>query len=521
MITRSIRFGKKSLLLALGLALLPGVSRAVSLTSADIQAALPNLKGIAEQAMKDSGVPGLAIAVVHNDKVIFLEGFGVRKVDEPAKVDADTVFQLASVSKPITSTLIAMLVSEGKLSWDDPIIKHNPTFRLKDDYVTKHVTFRDLLSHRSGLPDHAGDSLEDLGFDRAAVLAKLKSYDLDNHFRSEYAYTNFGITEAAVAAAATTGVPWDDLIAEKLFKPLGMNNTSAKFSAFRDAENRAYTHVPVNDKLVADGKWAAKYTRDPDAQSPAGGISSTARDMAQWMRLQLAEGNFNGQSMIKVEAISETHKPQILTSYDPTTGKAGFYGLCWNVATDVDGHIFWKHSGEFMLGARSVVSLCPEENLGIVVLANAAPSGLPEGIEMSFYNLVFRKKLSRDWIAFANEKLQEMTNEQLAGDGTDYAKAPADKKAAQALTTYEGTYKNDFYGPLTISSQDGKLVAKLGPKGVILPLEHYTDNTYYCQTEGEMMSGTSGVTFAGIKKGKASTVTINFLNKEGLGEFRR
>lgn len=491
------------------------------LTAREIESTLPELKEIAIKALKDSGVPGMAIAVVHDDKVIFLEGFGVRKVGDTAPVDGDTIFQLASVSKPMTSTLIARLVSEGKLRWDDPVVKYDPNFKLKDDYVTQWVTFRDLLSHRSGLPDHAGDLLEDLGYDRNTILSRLKSYELDNKFRSEYAYTNFGMTEAAVAAAMAVGMSYEDLIAEQLFRPLGMTRTSAKFADYQKSENHAENHVPTNAKLIADGKWEAKYTRDPDAQSPAGGISSSAKDMAQWMRLQLSEGNFEGQSVIKVEDLAETHKPQMLTSYDPLTGKSGFYGLCWNVAIDNDGRVFWKHSGEFMFGARTVVSLCPEEKLGIVVLVNAAPNGLPEGIEMSFYNLVFRKKLSRDWIAFANEKLQEMTNDQLKGDGTDYSKPAADQQPAQPLSAYVGKYNSDFYGPLEVTEKEGRLTATLGPKNVALALSHYTGNTFYCETAGESMSGTSGVIFGALKKGKAGTVTVNFLNKEGLGEFRR
>lgn len=487
----------------------------------EVDAVLPKLRALVEASLKDSGVPGLALAVVHHDRVVLVEGFGVCKVGAPEKVDGDTIFQLASVSKPMTSTVIARLVGEGKLSWDDPVVKFDPAFQLKDAFVTTHVTFRDLLSHRSGLPDHAGDLLEDLGFRREAVLARLRNYDLGNRFRAAYAYTNFGVTEAAVAAAATTGKKWDDLIAEQLFKPLGMSRTSARFEDFRNAKNRVANHVPDNEKLIATGKWVAKYVRDPDAQSPAGGVSSTARDVAQWMRLQLAQGRFEGEELIKPEALAETHKPQILTSYDDATGKAGFYGLCWIVSTDDGGRVFWKHSGEFQLGARSVVSLCPAEGLGIVVLANAAPSGLPEGIELSFYDLLFRKKLSRDWVNFANGKFQEMTNESLMGDGVEYEKPLADAKPSRSVAAYEGTYQNDLYGPLKIEIRSGDLVANLGPGGMPSPLKHYTADTFYCETQGEMMSGRRGVVFSDFVKGKANTVTLNFLNKEGLGTFQR
>lgn len=496
-------------------------ARGEPLSDEDVEAVLPKIRALVESSMKDSGVPGVALAVVHNDRVVMVEGFGICKVGELAKVDGDTIFQLASVSKPMTSTVIARLVGEGKLSWDDPVVKCDPAFQLKDAYVTTHVTFRDLLSHRSGLPDHAGDLLEDLGYSREIVLARLRNFDLGNRFRAAYAYTNFGVTEAAVAAAATTGKKWDELIGEELFKPLGMSRTSARFEDFRNAKNRVSGHVPDNEKLIADGKWVAKYVRDPDAQSPAGGVSSTARDVAQWIRLQLAQGRFEGEALIKPEALAETHKPQILTSYDDATGKAGFYGLCWIISTDDGGRVFWKHSGEFQLGARSVVSLCPAEGLGIVVLANAAPSGLPEGIELSFYDLLFRKKLTRDWVSFANGKFQEMTNEQLMGDGVEYEKAPADAKPARSVAAYEGTYLNDVYGPLQIEIRSGDLVATFGSTGAKFPLKHYSGDLFYGETQGEMMSGRSGVDFNNFVKGKANMVTLNFLNREGMGTFQR
>ncbi len=492
-----------------------------TISDEEVEAVLPKIRALVEASMKDSGVPGVSLAVVHHDRVVMVEGFGICKVGAPEKVDGDTIFQLASVSKPMTSTLIARLVSEGKLSWDDPVVKYDPGFQLRDAYVTTHVTFRDLLSHRSGLPDHAGDLLEDLGYSREAVLARLRSYELGNRFRAAYAYTNFGVTEAAVAAAATMGKKWEDLIAEQLFKPLGMSRTSARFEDFRNAKNRVSGHVPDNEKLIADGKWVPRYVRDPDAQSPAGGVSSSARDVAQWMRLQLGQGRFEGEELIKPEALAETHKPQMLMSYDDATGKAGFYGLCWIASTDDGGRVFWKHSGEFQLGARSVVSLCPAEGLGIVVLANAAPSGLPEGIELSFYDLLFRKKLSRDWVTFANGKFQEMTNESLMGDGVEYEKPPADAKPSRSVAAYEGIYQNDLYGPLKIEIRSGDLVATLGPSGEKIPLKHYSGDLFYCETTGEMMSGRSGVDFNDFVKGKANMVTLNFLNKEGLGTFQR
>ena len=234
------------------------------------------------------------------------KGFSVRKAGENQPVDADTVFQLASLSKPIASTIVAGVVGDKVVSWDDPIIKHDSGFQMDNPYVTQEVTLRDMFSHRSGLPDHAGDLLEDLGFDRATTLYRLRYLPTYDNFRSVYAYTNFGLTEGAVAAATASGKAWEDLAEQRLYQRLGMNHTSSQFADYKSASNRALLHVEEN------GKWVAKYTRDPDTESPAGGVSSTVRDLAKWMRLQLGNGVYAGEQVIDADALAETHRPQII-----------------------------------------------------------------------------------------------------------------------------------------------------------------------------------------------------------------
>jgi CubicO group peptidase (beta-lactamase class C family) len=349
------------------IALAAEAAEASAVTEEKLNAAIPEMEKLAEQAIENTGIPGMAIAVVYKDHVFYLKGFGVREVGKPEPVDPDTTFQLASVSKPIASTVVAALVGEKVVSWDDPIIKHDPGFQMYDSWVTHEITLRDMFAHRSGLPDHAGHRLEDLGFDRTAILFRLRYQKPDTSFRSHYAYTNFGFTEAATAAAKAAGKSWEDLSAEKLYQPLGMKNTSSRYADFAGAENRARGHVLV------DGKWVAKYTRDPDAQSPAGGVSSTVRDMAQWTRLQLSNGKLNDKQIVDAEALAETHRPQILrqTPKDSSVDRVAFYGLGWNVDYDDEGRVRLNHSDGFNLGAATVVSLCPSEELGIVVLTNA------------------------------------------------------------------------------------------------------------------------------------------------------
>ena len=258
-------------------------------TKEKVAAALPKLKEFTQQIIDKKLVPGLSIAIVHGDEVVLLDAFGVRQVDKPEPVDVDTVFQLASVSKPLASTVVAALVSDGKVSWDSRIRDIDPGFALYDELATATVTIRDLFAHRSGLSGNVGNDIEELGFSQGEILRRLRLAKPAYSFRNGYAYSNFGLTEAGVAAARFSGRSWEEAAEEKLYQPLGMNSTSSRYRDFMSRANRAALHVPI------DGKWASFTRRNADAQSPAGGASSNARDVAQWLRLLLANGQYGGR----------------------------------------------------------------------------------------------------------------------------------------------------------------------------------------------------------------------------------
>ena len=336
-----------------------------------VRTAVDKLERLAADTLKQTGVPGIAIAVVHRDQVLLCRGFGVREAGKPEPIDADTVFQLASVSKPMSSTILAALVGEGRIDWDDRVIDHDPGFRMYLPFVTREVRLRDFLCHRSGLPDHAGDLLEDLGFSREQILFQLRYQPPDSSFRAGYAYTNFGYSEAAYASAKGVGMPWEEVAQRWLFTPLGMKSTSYRFADYERAANKALLHVQI------DGKWTAKFTRQPDAQTPAGGASSTLNDLVRWLKLQLNQGSVDGRQLIARDVLRETHTPQIVTSFAPEEGRLVSYGLGWNVSVERGGRVFWKHSGGFALGMRTEVALLPSEQLAIAVLSNAGPTGIP------------------------------------------------------------------------------------------------------------------------------------------------
>src|SRR5262245_1103807 len=294
-----------------------------SVTPDKVKAALPELEKFVQQAMQMTGVPGVSIALVHQDKVVYLKGFGVREVGKTDPVSAETVFQLASASKPIASTVVAAVVSEGLVSWDSRVSQLDPAFQLYEPYATSQVTIRDLFNHRSGLPGEAGNELEKIiGYSRDEILHRLRFLPPASSFRSAYSYSNFGLTAGAVAAVKPTGKSWEDVSKEKLYDSLGMTQTSSRHADFLKETNRSTLHIKVDGGTSPSGeKWTAKLMRQPDAQSPAGGVSTTARDLAQWVRLQLGHGKHDGKQLIKPEAIAETHVPlNYLGSIPDNTG---------------------------------------------------------------------------------------------------------------------------------------------------------------------------------------------------------
>ncbi|MCB5180425.1 serine hydrolase [Streptomyces antimicrobicus] len=472
-----------------------------------LRTALDRLDGYVLDGMKRTGVPGVAVAVVHRDKVVHVKGFGVRQAGRPEKVDPDTVFQVASLSKPLASTVVAGALDRPE-DWD----RHRdlPGFALKDPWVSSHVTTADLFAHRSGLPDHAGDLLEDLGYDQAYILDRLRLEPL-TPFRDSYAYTNFGLTAAAESVARAKGTSWAELSEAELFGPAGMTRTGTTYEDFTRRPDRAVLHVKA-----ADGSWKPSPGRDPDAQAPAGGASSTVNDLARWMRLQLGEGVLDGKRVIAAAPLERTHVPAVVSQPPATaTARTGFYGLGWNVSYDDAGRLRLSHSGAFALGANTNVTLLPLEELGIVVLTNAAPVGLADAIALDFFDTAEHGRPTADWLDLAASLYAQQ--EQAERSPTDYAHPPAGARPARADDAYTGTYTNPYYGRLTVArGPSGGLTLSLGPKPMTFPLTHYDGDTFSFETAGENAVGRTGVVF-----GRDGTVRVEYLDTDGLGTFTR
>lgn len=508
---RQLKFG----LVAPLIALMPAKAWSQEISPDKLAAAISSLEDLAQVAVDGGGVPALSIGVVHNDKVVYLKAFGLREAGKPDRADTATVFQIASLSKPVSSTVVAALVSDGLVSWNARIADLDPAFALSDPYPTRELTVRDLFSHRSGLPGTAGDDLEDIGYDRAEILNRLRLVSPSSSFRAGYSYSNFGLTEGAVAAAKQTGKPWEEVAEEKLYRPLGMSSTSSRHDDFIKHANRAALHVKL------DGKWVAKVERDPDAQAPAGGVSSTARDLSEWMRLELGNGVYAGNTLISEEAIAQTHVPLMTRGKNPVTGANSFYGLGWNVEFGRHG-LTWGHAGAFSVGARSLVTLYPDSGLGMVVLANAFPTGVPEGLSDSFADMVFDGKVGKDWIAAWDAAYSGLFGPAVAAAKATYAKAPAQATPQLANQAYLGRYANSFVGDANVVDVSGGLVLQVGPGGArSYPLQHFDRDIFLAFTSPEMPEMPSAVRFEVGPDGKSSAVVIESLDGNGLGRLTR
>lgn len=490
----------------------PSQSVALGIPKGQIDAAVAKLDDFAAALMKRSGVPGMAVVVVRDGKVIYLKGFGVRKVGETAPIDGDTVFQLASLSKSISASVVAHQVAAGVVGWDTPVSQHLPYFSLKDPWIGRHATIGDLFSHRSGLPDHAGDDLEDLGYDRRQVLERLKLLPL-TAFRISYHYTNFGLTAAAEAVAVAAGKSWEDLADEVLYKPLGMASTSSRFADYMARADRAIPHVRGKDGFVA------LYQRDPDAQAPAGGVSSSARDMGHWLAFMLGNGTYEGREIVPAALLPAVAAQVVSTPAATASARPGFYGYGFDVSVAPSARMVVSHSGAFLLGAGTTFAMLPSEKLGIAVLTNAQPVGAAEALSMQFMDLVQFGSLTRDWFAAYNGLMAPLFKPEgsLVGET-----APADSAPAQKLSAYAGTYANAYFGKAVVKVEKDHLTLALGPKPQVVALTHWSGDsfTYVPSGENAPTGSIAKVTFA--HKGRhANGMTVDILNENGLGTFTR
>lgn len=489
----------------------PRVDALAHVTDATVAAAVADIDASVKAAMDATGTPGVAVAVVHGGETVFARGYGVRNLDTGEPVDEDTVFAMASVSKSVGATVIARAIDEGVVTWDTPVQENLPSFALSDPWVSANLTIGDLYAHRSGLFEHAGDELEEIGYDRAAVLERLRLVPLEG-FRRTYAYGNFDITAAAESVAAAAGEDWADLSERLLYAPLGMTSTSSRFADLEARENRALGHQRV------DGVWVVSpEQRRPDAQSPAGGVSSSVTDMARWMTMVLAAGA-GDDAFVSREALLPAVTPQIMTGRDPSVStmsqRAGFYGYGFNVTTTAGGLVDVNHSGAFRLGTGTTVKMLPAADLGIVVLSDGEANGVAEGIAGRFADIAQYGAQRQDWLGLYTGIFADMAAPLGTLAGKD---RPADATPPAALDRYAGVYRNDYFGDATVSVVDGALQLALGPTGR-WTLSPWDGDVFTFAPTGE--NATEG-TVSQATFGSDGSLVLEYFDQHRMGTFRR
>lgn len=420
-----------------------------------------------EQARRDWDVPGIAVAVVKDDKVVFVQGSGVRTQGQPGAVDADTVFQLASVTKVFTAAALGTLVDEGKLDWDDPVLGHLPGFAMADPYATLHTSARDLLAHRSGLPAFGGELLNELGYTRSEVLRRLQSVKPGGSFREKAGYSNLGYALAGTLAGQADDSSWEAVVRSRLLGPLGMRRTQVVAADLNRDPNAASPHLSRPAGLTP------VTTRESDgAFAPAGAMSSSANDMALWMRMLLAGGRLEGKRVLQAETVQELFRPAMASSpgfaeAPPIGAETGFdYALGWNIYHYNGRKIVEK--GGALAGVRAVVTLVPSEHLGVVVLANLNLTLLPE---------VIRARVLEDYLGPSGHDLPAEFRTQRDALAQLVAAVDAPPKRPlgplpRPLDAYVGVYENDLYGRLAVVREGEGLAVKGGPACYRGSLQH-------------------------------------------------
>jgi CubicO group peptidase (beta-lactamase class C family) len=324
-------------------------------------APLTGLDAWIEQEMQRWQIPGLAVAVVKDDSVVYARGFGVRRLGEPEPVDEHTLFGVASTTKAMTAAALALLVDEGRVSWDNPVVRHLPGFALSDPWVTRQVTIRDLLTHQVGVGRITGNRLRYLpNRSREEVIYRMRFHAFERPFRSGYVYSNVMYMVAGEVIPAVTGQSWDEFVQQRLFRPLGMTRSSTSFTAIADGENAAWPHQEI------DGRVQPIPRRNFDVVGPAASVNTSVREMAQWIRLQLGEpGVYGGERLISEAAMREMYRPQVALGGNPLEGSSfAAYGLGWSLSQR-DGRWITQHGGATD-GMNTTLVLVPAENLGVV-----------------------------------------------------------------------------------------------------------------------------------------------------------
>ncbi len=425
-----------------------------------------------EKLMDQWEVPGMAVAVVRDGEVIYTEGFGVRDVEKGLPVTPQTLFAIGSVSKPFTALSVGMLVDEGKLDWDTPVVEYLPDFRLYAEYATLHATPRDLLAHRSGLPGHYM-MIAATPFSREEIYRRLRYLEPTAELREVYQYNNLMYMTSGYLVGKVAGGTWEEFISERVFKPLGMKRSTFRGRHVSELDDVA---IPYEKK---HGEVAVVPFPTRSVAAPAGGIISSAEEMAEWLKLYLNQGRIDGRQLVSPAVLREMHTPQMPIRYTPedASGPMEAYGLGWTIRP-YRGH-YLVHHGGWIDGFVSWVSIMPRDNIGVVVLSNRGHQLLPLWLNYHVYHRLL--DLGDDWTARVLPSTDESSDEAGAQTrvdaGSDHAAGPTHQ-----LKDLAGVYEHPAYGRVAVKVEGGSLSVIFNGE-TAAPLEHVRYNIFLTKHE--------------------------------------
>lgn len=470
----------------------------------ELRAAPPTLDDVVNRAMTEYSVPGIAVGLIKDGRVIQSRGYGVLELGKADRVNEKSLFKIASNSKAFTTAALAILVDEGKLHWDDKVIDYIPDFRLSDPWVTREFTVTDLLTHRSGLAPFVGDMMlwpEPNDFTRDDILHNLRYFEPVSSFRSKYAYDNLLYIIAGELIPAITGQSWEEFVDERIFGALHADRCFAGKMSRRNIKNVAAPHGVIEGELQVIER--SRIVAEANTSAAAGGIRCSVKDMLSWVQVQLDRGTMaNGKMLFSKEQSAAMWRPITLLGVseealerDRTHMRA--YGLGWRLA-DVQGYQEVSHTGT-LSGWNSYAVMIPELNLGAVVLTNGSSDNARRAI---MYSLV-RPYLGAedvDWIEYINaEELRAEQTESTEATEEPVLCAACEHGAVLApLDAYIGVYRDRWFGDVTVYRDgEGLMIAAAKSPRLKGRLEPYIGNTFVARWNDRTLEGDAYVTFSG------------------------
>jgi len=482
-----------------------------------------NLDARVEQIRNEVGVPGMSVTIVEDGRVTFAHGYGVRRLGANERVDADTIFQLGSVGKAFTTAALAVLVDRGEISWDDKVTDHIPYFQMYDPWVTREMTVRDLLVHRSGLGLGAGDLMfvPRSSRSREDTVRALRHIAPTTSFRSGYAYDNALYAVAGQLIEEVTGKTWERFMREDVLVPAGMRTATSDRVERRRTRNRAWPHgrrdgpmQGMGTQEVFDDSGRAEFDPELGANAaPAGGVAASANDMGRWIAIQLAHGALpEGAGRLFSEAQArEMWTPRIHVPFgqapEPvaaSTPQFNSYALGW-MERDYQGHRLIMHTGA-VFGAQSILILIPERNVGFSVAINSEDGEAALGVAYELLDHYLGRPYY-DW-GTAWQTFVHQRDERAVAALQQQAASPVPSQPSLPIERYAGRYADAWYGPVVITQANGGLQMNftLTP-GMTGQLTHFQYDTFRVDWRDRLIEP-AYVTFALDAEGKVDRISM-------------